>query len=118
MENLYMLVHVMTKIPKFPTPNKFTVFYYELVQLNCMSRMLSYKDINVNSYLPTKRDAIWSLTEHVRQLKTDLKTWRLVYWRLWGQVCMPMDIYMCVCVRIYVFIYVMMNMHVLPKAEL
>ncbi|XP_066978533.1 SANT and BTB domain regulator of class switch recombination isoform X1 [Macrobrachium rosenbergii] len=32
------------------------------------------------------RDSTWSLTEHVRQLKTDLKTWRLVYWRLWGQV--------------------------------
>ncbi|XP_071546954.1 uncharacterized protein [Panulirus ornatus] len=32
------------------------------------------------------RDGSWSLTEHVRQLKTDLKTWRLVYWRLWGQV--------------------------------
>ncbi|XP_068203961.1 SANT and BTB domain regulator of class switch recombination isoform X2 [Palaemon carinicauda] len=32
------------------------------------------------------RDGTWSLTEHVRQLKTDLKTWRLVYWRLWGQV--------------------------------
>lgn len=32
------------------------------------------------------RDGNWSLTEHVRQLKADLKTWRLVYWRLWGQV--------------------------------
>ncbi|XP_069984138.1 SANT and BTB domain regulator of class switch recombination isoform X1 [Penaeus vannamei] len=37
-------------------------------------------------YYTHSRDATWSLTEHVRQLKTDLKTWRLVYWRLWGQV--------------------------------
>ncbi|XP_063604759.1 SANT and BTB domain regulator of class switch recombination-like [Penaeus indicus] len=37
-------------------------------------------------YYTHSRDATWSLTEHVRQLKTDLKTWRLAYWRLWGQV--------------------------------
>ncbi|KAF2368289.1 Protein of unknown function DUF3342 [Trinorchestia longiramus] len=32
------------------------------------------------------RDLSWSLTEHVKELKSSLKTWRLVYWRLWGQV--------------------------------
>ncbi|XP_042881953.1 uncharacterized protein KIAA1841 homolog [Penaeus japonicus] len=37
-------------------------------------------------YYTHSRDGSWSLTEHVRQLKTDLKTWKLVYWRLWGQV--------------------------------
>ncbi|XP_063878108.1 SANT and BTB domain regulator of class switch recombination-like [Scylla paramamosain] len=37
-------------------------------------------------YYSHTRDGNWSLTDHVKQLKLDLKTWRLVYWRLWGQV--------------------------------
>ncbi|KAK4296719.1 hypothetical protein Pmani_030797 [Petrolisthes manimaculis] len=37
-------------------------------------------------YYTHTRDGNWSLTDHVKQLKVDLKTWRLVYWRLWGQV--------------------------------
>ncbi|XP_047740867.1 SANT and BTB domain regulator of class switch recombination-like [Hyalella azteca] len=37
-------------------------------------------------YYLHSRDPTWSLTEHVKELKSSLKTWRLVYWRLWGQV--------------------------------
>ncbi|KAK3865043.1 hypothetical protein Pcinc_029301, partial [Petrolisthes cinctipes] len=37
-------------------------------------------------YYTHTRDGNWSLTDHVKQLKVELKTWRLVYWRLWGQV--------------------------------
>ncbi|XP_076056153.1 SANT and BTB domain regulator of class switch recombination [Oratosquilla oratoria] len=37
-------------------------------------------------YYTHSRDPSWCLTEHVRILKLELKTWRLVYWRLWGQV--------------------------------
>lgn len=30
------------------------------------------------------RDPAWSITEYVSQLYRNLKTWRKVYWRLWG----------------------------------
>lgn len=51
----------------------------------CTCYISRYKTIT-DFYLSLARDGSWSLTEHVRQLKTDLKTWKLVYWRLWGQV--------------------------------
>lgn len=30
------------------------------------------------------RDLNWSLNDYVRSLKQELRTWRAVYWRLWG----------------------------------
>ncbi|XP_049842764.1 SANT and BTB domain regulator of class switch recombination [Schistocerca gregaria] len=31
------------------------------------------------------RDTSWSLSEHVKQLRRELHSWRAVYWRLWGE---------------------------------
>ncbi|KAL1454323.1 hypothetical protein WDU94_010595 [Cyamophila willieti] len=31
------------------------------------------------------RDATWSLTEHIRSLRSQLKDWGRVYWKLWSQ---------------------------------
>ncbi|XP_049794514.1 SANT and BTB domain regulator of class switch recombination-like [Schistocerca nitens] len=30
------------------------------------------------------RDSNWNLNDYVQQLRHELRTWRLVYWRLWG----------------------------------
>ena len=32
-----------------------------------------------------QRDEAWKLTEYIQGLKSSLKTWRRVYWRLWSQ---------------------------------
>jgi len=41
--------------------------------------------ICLRMYFVRIRDVTWNLTEYVKGLKNDLKTWRRVFWRLWSQ---------------------------------
>uniref|UniRef100_A0A8D8XBH6 Uncharacterized protein KIAA1841 homolog n=2 Tax=Cacopsylla melanoneura TaxID=428564 RepID=A0A8D8XBH6_9HEMI len=42
-------------------------------------------DSNGNLVFSHEKDATWSLTEHIRSLRSQLKDWGRIYWKLWSQ---------------------------------
>ncbi|PSN50899.1 hypothetical protein C0J52_05356 [Blattella germanica] len=46
----------------------------------CNMKMDSYGNIHGNHI----RDQNWNLNDYIRNLRQELKSWRFVYWRLWG----------------------------------
>ena len=52
----------------------------------CLKTSFQLHRMNIWSQFLVSRNESWSLSGHLENLKMTLKTWRKVFWRLWGQV--------------------------------
>lgn len=73
-------------------------------ELHCLLSNLYFSCIgncNIILICSPSRDPEWNLTEYVKFLRTELKCWRHVYWRLWGEshflLCATCHIHYSVC---------------------